>query len=426
MGESEYYDDQNSTVGTFGSLKMALHFDTSLNILTVVLKQAVDLSSKRNSDELPNPYFKISLELPEPNETKSKMQHQSKVYHKTNSPLIDQEFFFQVPSDCDINSCRLEILISDFDKFSVDEDIGYCWLTLGRVNISEFKDKPTTFWAEVLTVKEVGSEFGEVLLSFTYLPKAQRLTVNVFKGRNLPISESESQTNLSVRISLVQISTNKKIKKKKTASKKSSCNHVQFNEPLNFNISNGLCDSLLEIELINEMGPFKMHQQVLAKLNLPLYKCKDLWKNIIHEDQIKGALPNGQTVLGCAKATCFGWFQNGSNAGTDTRFYKVDGKADGYLRSQAFDKRSLYFEKKSERPELATCEPKYNSKNCGFAYSWVGGISPSQTNGIKKNSGLKLKCCTYRKLIEDNNQDQFVAEVHLNQMVIGGTLLKIY
>lgn len=32
-----------------------------------------------------------------------------------------------------LQNCRLEIMVYDYDQFSVDECVGYCWLTLGRV-----------------------------------------------------------------------------------------------------------------------------------------------------------------------------------------------------------------------------------------------------------------------------------------------------
>lgn len=84
-------------------------------------------------------------------------------------------------------------MVFDYDQFSVDECIGYCWLTLGRVTVSINKDLPTVFYAEVLPFDEDGGNgFGEVLLSLTYLQKAQRLTVNVFKARNLRIDDNEN------------------------------------------------------------------------------------------------------------------------------------------------------------------------------------------------------------------------------------------
>lgn len=45
-------------------------------------------------------------------------------------------------------------MVYDYDQFSVDECIGYCWLTLRRLNVSTIKEQPTIFWAEVLHIEE--------------------------------------------------------------------------------------------------------------------------------------------------------------------------------------------------------------------------------------------------------------------------------
>lgn len=53
-----------------------------------------------------------------------------------------------------LNQSRLEVMVYDYDQFSVDECIGYCWLTLGRVNVSTDRENPTVFWAEVLPLDD--------------------------------------------------------------------------------------------------------------------------------------------------------------------------------------------------------------------------------------------------------------------------------
>uniref|UniRef100_A0A0K0EZN0 C2 domain-containing protein n=1 Tax=Strongyloides venezuelensis TaxID=75913 RepID=A0A0K0EZN0_STRVS len=277
------YDDEQTAGSCCGSIKISMHLDSSLNLFTVVLKQANELISKRTED-LPNPYFKISLEVPESKE--GKVTHVSKIYKNTINPEINQEFFFQIPSNADITQCRLEILVYDYDQFSVDEGIGYIWLTLGRIDVTQFTNKPSCFWAEVLPIEEgAGNEYGEVLLSFSYLSKAQRLTVNVFKGRNFSITSNESQVSTSIRISLLNLVDEKRLKRKKTSSKKNTSN-PQFNESLNFSVpKSSLCDMLLEVEAIIEYGTFGMSHKVLGKINIPLHKCRDLWKGIIHEQK---------------------------------------------------------------------------------------------------------------------------------------------
>ncbi|KAH7680268.1 CRE-SNT-7 protein [Aphelenchoides avenae] len=176
-------------------------------------------------------------------------------------------------------------MVFDYDQFSVDECIGYCSLTLARIAVSNDKCLPTVFWAEVLPYDDdSGSGFGEVLVSLTYLSKAQRLTVNVFKARNLQTENGDLFSSNAIRVTLLS-NNEKKVKRKKTSSKKNT-NNPQFNESLTFGIpKNSLCETVLEIEAIHEYGTFGMGCKVLGKLELPLHKCKDLWRAIIHDEK---------------------------------------------------------------------------------------------------------------------------------------------
>uniref|UniRef100_A0A915DTD7 C2 domain-containing protein n=1 Tax=Ditylenchus dipsaci TaxID=166011 RepID=A0A915DTD7_9BILA len=230
MDSESGYDEESC--GCCGSIKLGIVMDPNLNLLTVTLKQAMDLIPKRQ-DGYPNPYFKVALDVPE--SPLPKMEQSSKTYKDTASPVIGEEFFFQIPSG-NVSPCRLEVMVYDFDQFSVDECIGYCWLTLGRLSISSNKAQPTVFWAEVMPLLEDdnGNGFGEVLFSLTYLSKAQRLTVNVFKARNLRTENIDNLSSNAIRITLMT-NSEKRLKRKKTSSKKNAKN-PQFNESLTFGI----------------------------------------------------------------------------------------------------------------------------------------------------------------------------------------------
>ena len=92
MDAESGFDDEESC-GSCGSIQVALFMDTNLNLLTVELKQGVDLIARRQ-DGYPNPYFKVKLDVPESSEPR--VQQQSKIYKNTSSPHINEEFFFQV------------------------------------------------------------------------------------------------------------------------------------------------------------------------------------------------------------------------------------------------------------------------------------------------------------------------------------------
>ncbi|ETN82678.1 C2 domain protein [Necator americanus] len=253
-----------------------MSLDANLGLLTVSLKQAYDLPSKRQDDN-PNPYFRVALDIPDGTKT----QQQTKTFRATTSPEIGEDFYFQIPA-AHIASCRLEIMVYDYDQFSVDECVGYCWLTLGRLSVSLEKENPTVFWAEVLPYDENGgSGFGEVLFSLAYLSQAQRLTMNIFKARNL---RCRGDGAISIRVSLIG-NDEKRLKRKKTVSRRNVRN-AQFNESLTFGVpKRSLCDVSLEIEAMHESGTFGMTTEVIGRMELPLHRCKDLWRAIIHEEK---------------------------------------------------------------------------------------------------------------------------------------------
>uniref|UniRef100_A0A0N5AKF6 C2 domain-containing protein n=1 Tax=Syphacia muris TaxID=451379 RepID=A0A0N5AKF6_9BILA len=283
MTDSETSCDSES-MGNCGSVKISISKDENLNLLTVKLVEASDLSAKRE-DGHPNPYFRVMLDVPcADGEERTEMRQQSKVYKNTSSPILNEDFYFQVATTL-LDQCRLEIMVYDFDQFSVDECIGYCWLNLGRVSISSSKDSVTTFWAEVLPFSdESRGFFGEILSSITYLSKAQRLTVNIFKARNLRIESVDSQPAISVRVSLIN-SDDKRLKRKKTSIKKKTRN-PQFNESLSFSVAKScLCDISLEFEVLHEHGTFGMGSKSIGKMKLPLSSCKELWRAIIREEK---------------------------------------------------------------------------------------------------------------------------------------------
>ncbi|KAG1681211.1 Synaptotagmin-9 [Nymphon striatum] len=74
----------------------------------------------------------------------------------------------------------------------------------------------------------------EILVSLSYLPSAERLTVVVLKAKNLPLHESVKDPDLYVKVMLM--SGEGKTKKKKTSSRKGST-HPVWNEALNFSIA---------------------------------------------------------------------------------------------------------------------------------------------------------------------------------------------
>lgn len=86
----------------------------------------------------------------------------------------------------------LEIGIYNFDVYSRHDCIGSLKVQLGDVDFSE----KVELWKSLRPCDEqdVNVVLGDLLVSLSYLPSAERLTVVVIKGRNLKIVETKNST----------------------------------------------------------------------------------------------------------------------------------------------------------------------------------------------------------------------------------------
>ncbi|VDK49251.1 unnamed protein product [Anisakis simplex] len=133
-------------------------------------------------------------------------------------------------------------------------------------------------------------------------------------------------------------------------------------------------------------------------------------------------MPNGQPVLGCARPTCFGWDQDGKPFSQNAQFFSINKNVDGFMR-KSFDNDKKLQHVTDERhtfvPQIAQCEPSYESTSCSRVDQWVGGIAPVTNN---ENEPLMLQCCSYDVL--KSSSDRGIAVVHAGEIVIGGEVMK--
>lgn len=96
--------------------------------------------------------------------------------------VFDEDFVFEVPPATLERRC-LEILLYDFDAYSRHHCIGGLRLPLTEIDLGE----KVNVWKPLNPVYEPDArvDLGELMASFSYLPSAERLTVVVFKARNL-------------------------------------------------------------------------------------------------------------------------------------------------------------------------------------------------------------------------------------------------
>ncbi|KAI1895933.1 hypothetical protein AGOR_G00111870 [Albula goreensis] len=108
-------------------------------------------------------------------------------------------------------------------------------------------------WVDLqLPKKDVSLSAGEILLSISYLPAANRLGVVVMKARGLQSDKLKDTIDLSVKLALKHQST--KLKKKQTRRVKHKMNPV-WNEMMMLEVPRELlAKSSLELEVLNQAG----------------------------------------------------------------------------------------------------------------------------------------------------------------------------
>ncbi|MPC29243.1 Synaptotagmin-17 [Portunus trituberculatus] len=210
-----------------GRIHFSLHYDALAAVLRVKVIEAMDLPrpacKDRNDLAHSNPYVKVSL-LPD---TKNSLQ--TSVKKKTQDPLFEETFTFEVPYK-EVVRRTLELKVKDFDKFSRHCVVGHALLPLQKVNLA----RSSRHWQPLTPCNLETEEYGEILLSLNYLPTAGRLNVDVIKAKQLLQTNLVRGADPYVRVSLVV--RGRHLKSKKTSVRKNTLT-PSFNESFSFHVT---------------------------------------------------------------------------------------------------------------------------------------------------------------------------------------------
>ncbi|XP_048829067.1 synaptotagmin-13 [Brienomyrus brachyistius] len=145
---------------------------------------------------------------------------------------------------------EVALSLRSLDCFSQDVDLGDMRFKLADVAMMSDAD----CWVELQPPKQnISSSLGEILLSISYLPAANRLGVVVMKARDLQSHKLKDIINLSVKLTLKHQTT--KLKKKQTRQVKHKMNPV-WNEMMMLEVPlELLAKSSLELEVLNQVSP---------------------------------------------------------------------------------------------------------------------------------------------------------------------------
>ncbi|XP_070545314.1 synaptotagmin-2-like [Ptychodera flava] len=181
-----------------GKLCFSVFYDEESEQLTFFLIRAVHLPAK-NMRGTADPYVKITL-LPD----KSRKIF-TKVHRKTLNPIFNENFVFTFPPTS-LKSRVIRLVVYDFDRFSRPTVIGHVMVSLGDIDFKPPRCGEEHVWRDLKEAIPSELKRGEILISLTYLPNAERLTVVLLKARelNLPASaKTDEDVRLSIKLTMV-------------------------------------------------------------------------------------------------------------------------------------------------------------------------------------------------------------------------------
>uniref|UniRef100_A0A673GYH9 Synaptotagmin-13-like n=1 Tax=Sinocyclocheilus rhinocerous TaxID=307959 RepID=A0A673GYH9_9TELE len=165
-----------------------------------------------------------------------------------------EELVFALPmegtEDTDSLDGEVALSLHCCDRFSHNSTLGTMRFKLADISMMLDAD----CWVDLQPPKqEVASSSGELLLSLSYLPAANRLGVVVMKARGLHSDKLKDNIDLSVKLTLKH--QNAKLKKKQTRRVKHKMNPV-WNEMMMLELpSELLAKSSVELEVLNLASP---------------------------------------------------------------------------------------------------------------------------------------------------------------------------
>ncbi|XP_029863085.1 synaptotagmin-13 isoform X1 [Aquila chrysaetos chrysaetos] len=160
----------------------------------------------------------------------------------------------------------LTLTLRNCDKFSRHSIVGELKLSLANTEESFGMAQ----WERLKTPeKEPSTGHGEVLLSISYLPAANRLLVVIIKAKNLHSKQLKDLLGNDVSVKVTLRHQSLKLKKKQTKRAKHKINPV-WNEMIMFEVPHELLRaSSVELEMLSQDGAGQSH--VLGKCSLGLH-----------------------------------------------------------------------------------------------------------------------------------------------------------
>uniref|UniRef100_A0A8C3GQ14 Synaptotagmin-13 n=1 Tax=Cairina moschata TaxID=8855 RepID=A0A8C3GQ14_CAIMO len=190
---------------------------------------------------------------------------QTELKKKVLHTLWEEVLRFPLPEE-EMPEGTLTLTLRNCDKFSRHSIVGELKLSLA--------DREDSFgmaqWERLkMPEKEPSTGHGEVLLSISYLPAANRLLVVIIKAKNLHSKQLKDLLGNDVSVKVTLRHQSLKLKKKQTKRAKHKINPV-WNEMIMFEVPHELLrTSSVELEMLSQDAAGQSH--VLGKCSLGLH-----------------------------------------------------------------------------------------------------------------------------------------------------------
>ncbi|KAJ8343597.1 hypothetical protein SKAU_G00309260 [Synaphobranchus kaupii] len=207
---------------TVGQLEVTLEYEPRSGMLLLSLLQGKDLLEREEGD-FPGCFIRVTLLPEELNVGVSRVQRNA------FTVLFDERFSIPLdPAALDEGSLRFAAFGIDLDERNISA--GTAELKLSDLDLTI---RPFNAWLYLQDINKAVDAVGEILLSLSYLPTAERLTVVVAKAKNLVWTNGKTTADPFVKVYLLQ--DGRKISKKKTSMKRDDPNPI-FNEAMIFSV----------------------------------------------------------------------------------------------------------------------------------------------------------------------------------------------
>ncbi|XP_031777994.1 synaptotagmin-6 isoform X1 [Nasonia vitripennis] len=222
---------------SLGRLHLRLSYDFDKSDLNVHLIEANELAGS-DAGGFNDPYVKLSLS-PEVDARK----RQTPIHRNEPNPVFDQQFKFPVSHE-ELQDRTLLLQVLDYDRFSRNDVVGSLRIDLEDLELGSASED-IEVWGEISRERKPPEETQEVLISLSYLPSAERLTLVVLQARNLFPAPGKDSLDPFVKVGL--LCGEKRVKKKKTAVRKATRCPV-WEEAMSFNVpASSLGSTAIEI-----------------------------------------------------------------------------------------------------------------------------------------------------------------------------------